>query len=98
VTVSEREETWPELRERRLTEPGAADAYGAARMAFEIGQTVRRMREERGWSQSRLGAAAGMTQSAVARLEAGGGIPTLTVLERVATALDARLNVEIVAA
>ncbi|MGC5055036.1 helix-turn-helix domain-containing protein [Micromonospora sp. DT48] len=34
-----------------------------------------------------------MIQSAVARLEAGGTVPTLTVLERLARALDRRLDV-----
>lgn len=34
-----------------------------------------------------------MTQSAVARFEAGGTVPTLPVLERLARALDAKLAV-----
>jgi transcriptional regulator with XRE-family HTH domain len=36
-----------------------------------------------------------MTQSAVARFEAGGTVPTLTVLERLANALDATLTVNV---
>ncbi|MFG1900914.1 helix-turn-helix domain-containing protein [Micromonospora carbonacea] len=84
---------WNELRERRLAEPGAADAYEAARIAFELGQTVRELRERNGWSQTELARAAGMTQSAVARFEAGGAVPTLTVLERLARALKMRLDI-----
>jgi transcriptional regulator with XRE-family HTH domain len=34
-----------------------------------------------------------MTQSAVARFEAGGTVPTLAVLERLAAALDVSLEV-----
>ena len=37
--------------------------------------------------------ASGMTQSAFARFEAGGTVPTLSVLERLATASDVRLRV-----
>jgi ribosome-binding protein aMBF1 (putative translation factor) len=59
---------------------------------FELGATVRRMREQRGWSQTRLAEAAGMTQSALARFEAGGTVPTL-VLERIAEASRAHLIV-----
>ncbi|WP_341721146.1 helix-turn-helix transcriptional regulator [Micromonospora sp. FIMYZ51] len=77
-----------------MAEPGAAEAYEAARLAFELGREVRELRERNGWSQSQLARAAGMTQSAVARFEAGGTVPTLAVLERLARALDRRLDVK----
>ncbi|MFC6010023.1 helix-turn-helix domain-containing protein [Nocardia lasii] len=86
---------WAELRAQRLTEPGAAEAYEAARIAFELGRTIRGMREQRGWSQAVLADAASMTQSAVARFEAGGTVPSLPVLERLANALDADLVVQV---
>ncbi|MEV6852025.1 helix-turn-helix transcriptional regulator [Actinoplanes sp. NPDC051411] len=84
---------WAAMRERRMAEPGASEAYDAARLAFELGRSVRDLRERRGWSQAQLARASGMTQSAVARFEAGGTVPTLPVLERLATALDVRLRV-----
>lgn len=85
---------WNDLRDRRKAEPGAAEAYEATRIAFELGQKVRLLREHKGWSQSQLARAAGMTQSAVARFEAGGTVPTLPVLERLARALNVRLEVK----
>jgi ribosome-binding protein aMBF1 (putative translation factor) len=84
---------WAAMRERRMAEPGAAEAYDAARLAFELGRSVRELRERRGWSQTQLAKASGMTQSAVARFEAGGTVPTLAVLERLAAALDVSLKV-----
>ncbi|MBO4208903.1 helix-turn-helix domain-containing protein [Micromonospora echinofusca] len=84
---------WSAMRDRRMAEPGAVEAYDAARLAFELGRAVRELRERRGWSQSQLAQASGMTQSAVARFEAGGTVPTLPVLERLATALDVSLHV-----
>ncbi|MBX6169556.1 MAG: helix-turn-helix transcriptional regulator [Thermobispora bispora] len=89
------QESWRELRDRRMSEPGAAEAYEAARLAYELGKAVRTMRETRGWSQSDLARAAGMTQSAVARFEAGGTVPTLPVIERLASALDANVEVRL---
>jgi transcriptional regulator with XRE-family HTH domain len=83
------------MRERRLAEPGASDAYEAARLAFELGSAVRELRLARNWSQAELASAAGMTQSAVARFEAGGTVPTLPVLGRIARALDADLTVRV---
>jgi ribosome-binding protein aMBF1 (putative translation factor) len=70
---------WPAMRERRLAEPGAAEAYDNARLAFQLGRSVRELRERRGWSQMQMAKAPGMTQSAVARFEAGGTVPTLMV-------------------
>ena len=87
--------SWGEVRERRMSEPGAAEAYAAAKLAFELGRSVRGLREQRGWSQSQLAAAATMTQPAVARFEAGGTVPSLPVLERLAAALDADLTVSV---
>jgi len=87
--------SWNEIRDRRMAEPGAAQAYHAAAIAYELGSTVRQLRTERGWSQTRLADVAGMTQSAVARFEAGGTVPSLPVLDRLATALDANLVVQI---
>ena len=86
---------WSAMRDRRMAEPGAAEAYESARIARELGRTVRELREQLAWSQARLAEAAGMTQSAVARFEAGGTIPTLPVLERLARALDGDLTVDL---
>jgi len=88
--------SWDELRDQRMREPGAVEAYEAARLAFELGATVRALREQRGWSQTQLAQAASMTQSAVARFEAGGTVPTLPVLQRLARALDADLAVQVI--
>ncbi|MEV6980446.1 helix-turn-helix transcriptional regulator [Sphaerisporangium sp. NPDC051017] len=87
---------WRELRDRRMAEPGAVEEYVAARIAYELGKSVRQMREARAWSQSDLAREAGMTQSAVARFEAGGTIPTLPVVERLAHALGADVDVRLI--
>ncbi|MEG3636680.1 helix-turn-helix domain-containing protein [Micromonospora palythoicola] len=84
---------WASLRERRMAEPGAAEAYDVTRLAFELGRAIRELRERRGWSQAQLAKESGMTQSAVARFEAGGTVPTLPVLGRLAAALDVSLSV-----
>jgi ribosome-binding protein aMBF1 (putative translation factor) len=86
--------SWTELR-GELGVDRAHPAYDAARIAFELGAEVRALREQRGWSQTELARRAGMTQSAMARFEAGGTVPTLPVLERVAQALDMRLSIEL---
>jgi hypothetical protein len=47
-TMTERTD-WRKVRDRRMREPGAEEAYDAARLAFELGAAVREMREARGW-------------------------------------------------
>jgi ribosome-binding protein aMBF1 (putative translation factor) len=86
---------WQRLRDRRMAEPGAEAVYAAARLAFELGAAVRELREQRGWTQAQLAQNASMTQPAVARFEAGGTVPTIPVLERLAHALGARLVVQL---
>lgn len=93
--MSERRPDWQELRSRQMAEPGAVDAYDAARLAYELGQRVRELRVQQGLSQTELARRAGMTQPAVARFEAGGTVPTLPVLERLARSLGAELTVQL---
>jgi len=85
--------TWAELRARRLAESGAMAKYDAAELAFELGAALRRLREERGLSQTSLAETARTTQPVVARLEAGGAVPTVAVLQRLARGLEMRLEV-----
>jgi ribosome-binding protein aMBF1 (putative translation factor) len=90
--MTERASRWAP-RDGQVAEPGAAEVHEAQRLAVELACAVRTLREQRGWSQTHLAQVAGMTQSAVARFEAGGSVPTLPVLERLARALDTDLSV-----
>lgn len=86
-------ETWDEMVARRGAEPGATAAYEAARLAYELGEQVRKQREKRGWSQQDLATAAGMRQPQVARFEAGGTVPKVDTLQRLLTALGGRISI-----
>ncbi len=58
-------------------------------MAVEetVGQRVRRLRLERGWSQHRLSAESGLHHSAVSRIESGENNPTARSVRDLARAL-----------
>ena len=81
-------------RQRRSSDEDR-EGHAEARRAFLIGQAVRERRLALGLSQAELAARAGMTQPALSRLEAGGVVPTIPLLERISAALDADLIVEI---
>jgi ribosome-binding protein aMBF1 (putative translation factor) len=66
-----------------------------AQRAYLIGKAIRDRRLALGLSQVELAARAGMTQPALSRLEAGGVIPTIPLLDRISAALDADLIVAI---
>jgi len=72
-----------------------SEGYSEAECAFRIGVAVRERRTALGLSQVELAARARMTQPALSRLEAGGVIPTIPLLERISAALDADLIVQI---
>lgn len=87
--------SYDDLARDRRDGPGYREGYAEAGRAFLIGQAVRERRQALGLSQTELAARAGMTQPALSRLEAGGVIPTIPLLERISAALDADLIVQI---
>jgi ribosome-binding protein aMBF1 (putative translation factor) len=86
---------WAERPSRDLPGPEVEDVYEATRFARRLGRSVRNLRDRQGWTQTELARVAGMTQPAVARFEAGGTVPTIPVLDRLARALGADLVVEL---
>ena len=87
--------SYDDLARERRDSSEYREGYAEARRAFLIGQAVRERRLALGLSQTELAARAGMTQPALSRLEAGGVIPTIPLLERISAALDADLIVQI---
>jgi transcriptional regulator with XRE-family HTH domain len=61
-------------------------------LVARFGLAVRAARRERGWAQEELSAAAGLDRTYVSGLERGQRNPTLTTLERVASALGCSLS------
>ena len=93
--------TIDELKSRRLaamTDEERAEfdqAYEASRLAIDVGEKIRDAREAASLSQRELAARMGTSQAAVARLEAGGVGATLTTLQKVATALEMKISLEL---
>jgi ribosome-binding protein aMBF1 (putative translation factor) len=86
---------YEDVARKRRASTEYRQGYVEAQRAFRIGQAVRERRVALGLSQTELARRANMTQPALSRLEAGGVIPTIPLLERITAALDADLIVEI---
>ena len=81
-------------RGRDRKNPGFVEGYETARITLEVGEKARKRREELGLTQGQVAERAGLTQSALSRLEAGSsGTPTIGVLVRLAKALELELMV-----
>jgi ribosome-binding protein aMBF1 (putative translation factor) len=87
--------SYEDLAAQRRGSEEYRERHAEAHRAFLIGQAVRERRLGLGLSQTELASRAGMTQPALSRLEAGGIVPTIPLLERISTALDADLIVEL---
>ena len=88
-------DSYEDVARHRRARSEYRQGYAEAQRAFRIGQAVRERRLALGLSQAELARRAGMTQPALSRLEAGGVVPTIPLLERITAALDADLIVEI---
>jgi ribosome-binding protein aMBF1 (putative translation factor) len=86
---------YEELARDRRSGQEFREGYSEAERAFLIGQAVRERRLALGLSQVDVANRAGMTQPALSRLEAGGVVPTIPLLDGISAALDADLIVQI---
>lgn len=61
-------------------------------LRYDIGKRIAQLRKEKGMSQTQLAEAIGMKQPNLAHIEAGRFSTTIDVLERIAEALDVKLD------
>jgi ribosome-binding protein aMBF1 (putative translation factor) len=70
-------------------------AYAEADLASRLAEIVYRLRTNAGLTQTELARRMGTTQSAIARVEAGGSTPTLDLLDRVGRAIGAQITLTV---
>lgn len=72
-------------------------AFAAAAESLEPGYQVARLRMQRGLTQAQLAELVGTRQPSIARLENGTSTPSLSFLNKIAAALEAKIEVRFVA-
>jgi ribosome-binding protein aMBF1 (putative translation factor) len=87
--------SWAAIKRSRSAAEQRRAGYQQAKESFELAERVRKARESLGITQAALARRIGSTQPAIARLEAGGVLPSLVTLRRVAAALGLELVVEL---
>ncbi len=89
--------SFDEWLKRSLLEDPALDARVAKRLSeMRVEQDLIALRERRGLTQAQLGKMLGISQPAVAKMEAAGGNLEIRTLARAAEVLDARLEIRLV--
>lgn len=88
-------DSYEAIASRRHGRAEYREGYDEGRRAFLIGQAIRERRLAPSLSRTEVAVRSDMTQPALSRLEAGGAVPTTSVLDRICAALDADLNMTI---
>jgi transcriptional regulator with XRE-family HTH domain len=83
-----------EVRQRMDEQPDDVEAI-EAEMASELGDQVRKLREQAGMSKVQLAALMETSVPMIIRLENGTGVPTIGKLVRVAAALNTTLSLHV---
>lgn len=86
---------YTEVKKRMLKNKAIRKSYDALNPEFQVVALLMRRRLTRHFSQRDLAAKIGTKQSAISRLESGDYNPTLSLLFKVADALDAKLKITV---
>src|SRR5689334_15048409 len=89
--------SWKTLKAQRLREAGVEEhpEYARAVRDMDLGDKLRKVRVARGLSQAEVAKASGISQPALSRIELGGGVPTLEMLERLGRAMGVRFVISV---
>ena len=83
-----------DFKKKAFRDPEIKAEYDRLGPEYEIIEAIIRKRLEKGLSQKQLAKKMGTKQSALSRLESGNYNPSLAFLKKVATALDAKLQIQ----
>lgn len=87
-----------QLKKRWLSDPKVKRAYEAMAPEFEVATALVSARVKAGLTQEEVAKRMGTTQSAIARLEAGGSLPSMKSLYRYAEATGTKPSIRLVVA
>lgn len=86
--------TWNSLKKEWFKDPAFKKEYDKLESRYALIDKVIGARIKKKLTQAQLAQKAGTKQSAIARLESGNVNPSLNFMEKIATALEMKLNVE----
>ncbi len=85
-----------DFMKEQLEDPGFKEEYDALEPEFAVMQAILRARVQAGLTQKQLADMTGISQADISRLERGTANPSIKTLQRVATALGRKVQIEFV--
>lgn len=85
--------SWEEHKKELMKDPEFVEAWQELQPEFAIIEAILRARMKKGISQKELAKRMKTKQSAISRLESGRANPSLNFLQRLAKALNTRLEI-----
>ena len=86
------------LREQWLSDPDVRTAFEGQAPEFEVAHALIKARLRVGMTQAQVAEQMGTTQSVVARMESGSGLPSLRSIQRYADAVGCRPHLDLLPA
>ncbi len=86
--------TWEEYEKILMKRPGFKEAQEETRLEYEIARALIKARIEKGLTQAEVARRMHTKQSVISRVENARTMPSLAFLKRLATVLDASLQVQ----
>lgn len=85
---------WEDFEKELFKRPGFKKAQEETRLEYEIARALIKARIERGLTQAEIAKRMNTKQSVISRVENAKTMPSLAFLKRLATVLDASLQVQ----
>ena len=80
---------------QKMADPAFAEAYAALEPEFQIAQQVIALRLQQGLTQEQLAQKVGTKPSRISRLESAVAPPSLSLVQKVASALGAQVQIQL---
>ena len=86
---------WKEHKKQLMKDPEFRKEYEALEPEYQLAATLIRLRLAKGLTQEELARVLNTKQASIARLESGSSLPSLTMVKKVAEALEADLEIRL---
>lgn len=86
---------WKEHKKQLMKDPAFRKEYEALEPEYQLAAAMIRLRLSKGLTQEELAKLLNTKQASIARLESGSSLPSLSMVKKVADALDAEVEIKL---